>query len=420
MANDMMVALARATLDGHTYFAHNCNQPCGECPTLVRRPGRDYAPGEMVERPWVHLPQARHVWSVLAGRLGTDWGYQHGVNEKGVAVGHTPIHTRLEAEAPGLSGPDLVRLALERATNACQAIEILTDLIGRYGQGCFAGVGSDSAFLVADNQESCVLEASGRHWVVAEVRSVRAVTSACLLRQDWDRISRGLSDQAIAHGWWPADGCKLDFAGALGEVSVDHARNLRRWGQATLRLEQQSGHLDGAFLRELLRDQAEMLAPEAQGRSDLETTASLLVRLGPAANELPLCWYAFGVPASSIFFPLVPVADPPAAFTEGGAQGSPLWRTLAEWRTKSRRDPQLRATLHSGLASLQERLDEHLREFLPEANDLMRGGESEALRRLASSFMQYGYERFEELATMLQPRPAPANRVQEEVLLGAW
>ena len=101
MASDMMVALARTTQDGHAFFGHNSNRPRSEPASLTRTPGRSFAPGETVERPWVHLPQSRHTWAVLAGRAGTDWGYQHGVNEKGVAVGYTPIRTRVEAEAPG-------------------------------------------------------------------------------------------------------------------------------------------------------------------------------------------------------------------------------------------------------------------------------------------------------------------------------
>ena len=95
MASDMVVALARATLDGHTLFGHNSNRPRGEGASLVRTAGRDHAPGEMVRATHVAIPQARHTFSVLAGRAGSDWGYQHGVNEKGVAVGDTPIRTRL-------------------------------------------------------------------------------------------------------------------------------------------------------------------------------------------------------------------------------------------------------------------------------------------------------------------------------------
>jgi hypothetical protein len=33
--------------------------------------------------------------------------------------------------------------------------------------------------------------------------------------QDWNRISPGLGQHAISQGWWPGDGSKLDFVGAL-------------------------------------------------------------------------------------------------------------------------------------------------------------------------------------------------------------
>src|SRR5204862_7467466 len=130
---------------GHTFFGHNSNRPRGEGCSLVRTPGRDFAPGEVLPLARTRVPQVRHTWAVVAGRAGRDWGYQHGVNERGVAAGFTPIRTRLECDAPGLSGPELVRLALERAATAYQAVEALTDLIGRHGQGAHAGEGVDSA-----------------------------------------------------------------------------------------------------------------------------------------------------------------------------------------------------------------------------------------------------------------------------------
>jgi dipeptidase len=396
MASDLFVALAPSTRDGHTYFGHNCNRPRGDQTAVVREPGRDFAPGEHVALPDVRVPQARHTLTVLAGRRLGEWGYQHGVNEKGVAVGCTPIRTRLEADAPGLAGPDLVRLALERAATACQAVEVLTDLIGRHGQE------AGSALLVADCQEACVLEAAGRHWAEAQVGSVRAVPGACLLRQDWDRISRGLADLAIERHWWTDDGKKLDFAGAVGQVCPDHAASMRRWGQATLCLEQQAGHLDEPLLRRLLCDQAEMVAAKNEATGELETVASFLVRLGPTRDDLAVCWYASGWPQASVYLPLFVVADLPAALTE---ESSP-WRALARWQADGRHDARVRAALHSGLAGLQQRLDEHLHELLPEASSLHRQGRRDELRGLAGSFMQYGYERFEELAATLRATPA--------------
>jgi secernin len=386
MASDMLVALARSTRDGHTYFGHNTNRPRGETPSVVRTAAHEYAPGETVVLSHASLPQARHTLTVLAGRARDEWGYQYGVNEKGVAVGCTPIRTRLD-DLPGLAGPELVRLALERAATACQAVETLTDLIGRHGADAHA-------FLVADHEEAVVLEAGGRHWALAEVGSVRAVTGACLLRQDWDRISRGLSGVAIDRRWWPDDGRKLDFASACGAAGPDHARDLRRWGQATLALEQHSGQLDTPLLRRVLGHQAALVRQGgAAGGDEMETIASALVRLSPNSDEPPVCWYAPCSPEVSVYLPLLLDADPPA--------GSAL----------ALREAFLARRASEGWADLQQRLDEHLHEYLPEATALRRQGRPDEPRRLATSFMQYVVERVEEVV------PVPTR---DRELAEAW
>src|SRR5207247_1491662 len=133
----------------------------------------------------------------------------------------------------------------ERAGSALQAVDVLTDLISRHGQGAEGEEGkSDNAFVIADGREAHVLEACGAHWALQTVNGVRAVSGACHLRRDWDRISRGLADVAIEHNWWPQDGSKLDFAGAVGQEGPDHAKALRHWGQTTLALEQHNGMLN--------------------------------------------------------------------------------------------------------------------------------------------------------------------------------
>jgi hypothetical protein len=376
MASDMLVALARSTQDGHTYFGHNTNRPPGEATSVVRAAGHEFAPGETVALPRARLPQARRTFTVLAGRAGGQWGYQHGVNDKGVAVGCTPIRTRLGGDA-SLTGPDLVRLALERAASACQAVELVTDLVGRHGVDAHA-------FLVADHEEAVVLEAGERHWALAEIGSVRAVTGACLLRQDWDRISRGLSDAAIRRGWWPDDGRKLDFAAAVGAAGPDHARDLRRWGQATLALEQHSGHLDAPRLRGLLGHQAELTRKGGGGQ--VTTVASALVRLSPNPDEPPVCWYAPCPPDAGVYLPLLLDTDPPPALA--------ALRAAPPARGEDR-------------AELQQRLDDHLHEYLHEASALRRQGRRDELRRLAGSFLQYVVERVEEAL--------PAARREEEL-----
>lgn len=115
------------------------------------------------------------------------WGAEHGVNEAGVAVGNTTVYTTLDLRGTpdGLTGMDLVRLALERATTAAEAVATITESIERYGQG---GSGHDpaitpagrpywNAFLIADPSAAYVIDTSGQEWAVEQVADVRAISN---------------------------------------------------------------------------------------------------------------------------------------------------------------------------------------------------------------------------------------------------
>ena len=97
------------------------------------------------------------------------------------------MYTTLDprAAADGLTGMDLVRLALERATGAADAVDIITTLLERHGQG---GSGHDPAlvpggrsywnsFLVASAGTAFVIDTSGIEWAVEEVVEARAISN---------------------------------------------------------------------------------------------------------------------------------------------------------------------------------------------------------------------------------------------------
>jgi dipeptidase len=482
MGCDMVVALARATTGGCTLLGHNSNRPARERQALVRVPGRAFAPGEMVRTEGLELPQVRQTYTVLGSRSASRWGFQHGLNEHGVAIGVTSIRTRLDCEGPALTGPDLVRVALERSTTARRAVDLITSLITRHGQGAGSSTvvhpsrsmmtegtdplpvlsasaeGHDNAFLIADGREAYAVEACGRHWAVQEVREVRAMSDTCHVRQDWDGISPGLADLAISRGWWPADGSKLDFAGAVGDPGMAEGPGLRRWGRATLLLEQQNGHIDAGFVRRLLADHfegchdefdpaegpvvgtwdpelegwdwgpEEYVAPRpvgeetsrpvplcqhATGAGSAQTAASLVAQLGTDPARLPMAWCAFGPPCTTVFFPVVLVGELPGAFSRepGEVDTDGVWRRLGQVNAVARLGRPQRAEVRQALTSLQSTLDQEAEEFASEAATLSGPDGHEGLRRLAGSFMQHNLERFEECWAELMERDWVANRV---------
>lgn len=395
MGNDMLVALPGSTTERVTLFGHNCNRPLGEPRALECVPGRTFAPGERVRTPHLSLPQARQTFTALAARFAGSWGYAHGINERGVAAGVTSMRTRLPNELPGLTGPDLVRVSLERATTALQAIDVITDLVSRHGPGV-GGTEQDEGdpvLMVADGKEAYLLAACSTYWAVQEVREVRAQCDVCQLRQDWDRISPGLASEAINRGWWPDDGSKLDFAGALVGDDEAGAIGLRRWGRATMVLEQNNGQVDTALVRRLLAE----LGEAARGGAELtEPAASLVARTPAGSDGGMLAWWCCGVPGESVYLPLTLDGDLPASLAADSTGACDVWRQAWRLEEIATRDPQTRAAARSVFPSLQARFDRDAADYLSEAAALHSRGEVAGLRRLASAFMQHAVERFEE------------------------
>src|SRR5262249_30920685 len=93
MGCNMVVALGRATVDGHTLFGHTTTPADGQ-PALCLLPGRPHAPDETVRTQLAQVPQARQTYRVLCARPPGLWGASHGVNENGVAAGTLPVRTR--------------------------------------------------------------------------------------------------------------------------------------------------------------------------------------------------------------------------------------------------------------------------------------------------------------------------------------
>lgn len=423
MACDLVVALGRATVDGHTLVGQNTACSPRRPHTLTRLRGRAFTCGEKVRTQFLELPQVRQTYDVLGSRPAGCWGLEHGVNEHQVAAGCAALPPAPRVSGPGLLGSDLVRIVLERCRTARQGIELLTDLIEEYGQGSPASSpedGEDYALLVADPTEAFALEAAGRRWVYQQVHQVRAVSNVRLIRQDWDRISQGLGEHAITQGWWPDDGSKVDFTQALGAMVVGRESGYRRWGRATLLLEQQNGHIDPAFLRLLLSDHYEDTPDERTRVDDAEppqslcghagpqggttTAASLITDLSPDPAHPSLLWCAFGPPCCTVYFPVFLEAELPPAYVsaDDGPGSESLWWRVERLIREQRQHPLRWQQAQDRLAALQAHLEQEAVEFAAEAAVLRQRGEDHRVQRLASLLLEHNLERFEAVVSSLR------------------
>ncbi|MHB1774736.1 MAG: hypothetical protein ACYCU7_01915 [Acidimicrobiales bacterium] len=171
-----------------TVFAKNSDRPVGEVQLVGAHPRRPS--GGTVRTQYLELPDAGAAAAVLA-RPTWLWGAEHGVNEHGVAIGNELVFTVVDAhgEPEALIGMDLVRLGLERGRTADEALEAMTSLLERHGQGGVADASSQSpyfsSFLIADGRSGWVLETAGNVWAAKPTPAAAAISNRLSLRNDW-------------------------------------------------------------------------------------------------------------------------------------------------------------------------------------------------------------------------------------------
>jgi len=190
--------------DRGTLFAKNSDRPLNEAQLVEvhdRRPA-----GGLLRTQYLELPDTGAAATMLS-RPAWLWGAEHGINEHGVAIGNEMVNTIDDAALapPALLGMDLVRLGLERAHTAADALDVMTGLLERYGQG---GVGDAvnavaywSSFLIADRTSAWVLETSGRAWAARPVEQGDAISNRLTLRRDWTRASPGVAPGTDLDSW---------------------------------------------------------------------------------------------------------------------------------------------------------------------------------------------------------------------------
>lgn len=179
---DCLVALPPATATTATVWAKNSDRPPGEAQEVERFPARrDHGRFRCTH---VEIPaSADRTIGFVGSRPWWLWGVEHGVNDAGVAIGNEAIYTTLDPrpEPPGLIGMDLVRLGLERAATATEAVAVITDLLEAHGQGGSGHHGAHrpywSSFLVADPTTAWVVETSGRTWAAEQIERSRAISN---------------------------------------------------------------------------------------------------------------------------------------------------------------------------------------------------------------------------------------------------
>ncbi len=287
------------------------------------------------------------------------WGAEHGVNEHGVAIGNERVRTTHDAQSapPALIGMDLVRLGLERARSAAEAVDVMTGLLEACGQGGIADAAHqeayDSSFLVADPHEAYVLETAGADYAAAPFPGGAAISNRITLGSGWTRASAAL-EPGDDFGRFRDPGEHTAYADVRLAAS-------RRFLEST-----PVGGLTPAATAAHLRDHGSgpWGAPGTSGPvvpppagigddfggvtvcmhvRDLSVTAASMIAELPSAlaDGAPLRVYvAAGSPCASIYVPAFPrTANGPPPFVPVELSGEELWYAADALRRRVEADP---------------------------------------------------------------------------------
>jgi len=416
MGCDTLVALPGATRDGVALFAKNSDRPPRECQRLVQVPRRTHPRGARVRCQYLDIPEVAETAAVLGSQPYWLWGFEHGVNEHRVAIGNEMVFAREPLGATGLLGMDLVRLGLERSRTASGALDVMTGLLERHGQGGSGQPHLDwpyhNAFAIADPAEAWLLETSGRHWVARRVRDVGNLSNGLALGADWDRGAPDVTEFAVASGWWDAARGPVDFAAAYADDSnVPPNLACARRARAGALLAEGRGQLAPGAMRAILRDHYGA-GPVHRPRpfDDPEffslcmhadpldnTTASVVISL-PADATVPVAaWVALGSPCVGAFLPCYPEATVPERLARGGGEpdpDSPWWRmrqllSLVE-RDFARFGPVVRARLDA----FEARLERDAAALEADTIAARRAGEGAGAARRLTAFMERAVDEY--------------------------
>ena len=177
-------------------FAKNSDRSPNEIQVTEFYPARSDLSGN-VACTYISIPQVSETYAVLLSRPSWMWGAEIGVNEHGLCIGNEAVFTKGAYGKTGLTGMDLLRLALERCRDAKEAVDCIIDLLQQHGQGGNCGFDHefyyDNAFLIMDRTALFVLETCGKEWVCKQYESA-SISNRLSIGSDGNRYSGDVCD----------------------------------------------------------------------------------------------------------------------------------------------------------------------------------------------------------------------------------
>ena len=257
---DTFIAMPSSTGDGAILFGKNSDREPNEAQALEYHPATTYSRGGDAQCTYIRVPQVKETLATLISRPFWMWGAEMGANEKGVVIGNEAVFTKMPRERQGgLTGMDILRLALERAETAERALEVMVQLLADHGQGGVCGYKNQkflyhNSYIIADPEEAWVLETAGPLWAALKVRDHYSISNGLTIGESFEEGHPDLITVARKKGWLKK-GVTFHFARCYSDwfITTFSACRKRR-GRSLDLLTQHTGAVGPGPAMQILRD----------------------------------------------------------------------------------------------------------------------------------------------------------------------
>ncbi len=256
---DTLVALGNSTAEGHIIFGKNSDRPSNEAQLITYSPAMHHSKEEVVQCTYISIPQVSETYAILISQPFWMFGSEIGCNEHGVVIGNEAVHSKEPLKSSGLLGMDLLRLGLERAKTAQEAVKVITNLLESFGQGGSCSFTPpewlyDNSYIIADCKEAYVLETVDKWWIVENVKDVRSISNNLSIRGKGDERRKGIIQHAIEQGYCKDDN-DFDFAMIFSDPQIPNEFSPYSRDGCTLNmLNKNKGHITEKLMMEFLRE----------------------------------------------------------------------------------------------------------------------------------------------------------------------
>ncbi|MCO5231576.1 MAG: hypothetical protein M9958_10515 [Chitinophagales bacterium] len=178
---------------GNWIFGKNSDREPNEIQLIKKHPRRNNANGKQ-KCTYIEVEHSQETLATILSQPFQMWGAEMGMNEKGVTIGNEAVFTKFSFtnDNNGLTGMDMLRLALESCSNAKESLEKIITLNEKYGQNANGGFRErffyHNSFLIADSNEAYILETAGKFWAMEKVKTFRAISNGLSIGSKYDDI----------------------------------------------------------------------------------------------------------------------------------------------------------------------------------------------------------------------------------------